>query len=66
MDPLPVIHVVQEPAELAVRIGELLALGQIDVLFFDRSNQAFGISVLLRPADRRDADRRAAPGEKVG
>jgi hypothetical protein len=32
MDPLPVVHVVQEPAELAVRLGEVALLGQVGLL----------------------------------
>src|SRR5512144_3104866 len=35
MDPLPVVHGVQEPTQLAVGIGEVPVLGQVDLLLAD-------------------------------
>src|SRR5262249_47899762 len=53
--PLAVVDVVQEPTELAVRIGEVPVLGQIDLLLSYGPHQPLGEAVLLPRADRRHA-----------
>jgi hypothetical protein len=35
VDPLAVVHVVQEPAQLAVCVGEVAILGEVDLLLPD-------------------------------
>jgi hypothetical protein len=48
---LPVVNVVKIPEELAVRLGEVARLGQVDALLPDGPQQATGTHVHLRIAD---------------
>ncbi len=64
-DLLSSVQVVEEPPQLAIRIGEILILGQNDLLFFDGPHPALCLPILLRLSDRRHADRHTVAGQEV-
>jgi len=69
VDAFAIIDIIQEAAQLLVRIGEVLIVRQIDLLFFDGANKPFGVRVLFGFADRGHADlhpQRLQPGHVVG
>ncbi len=50
---------------MALRIGEVAVLGQVDLCLPDSPHETLGESVLLRLFDGHYADRHAAAGQQV-
>lgn len=56
VDALDVVDRVDEVPDLLAGLGEVLVVGEIDLLFFDGAHEAFGVTVLAWLADRGHAE----------
>ncbi len=59
MNAFDVVHVIKEAVDLATGIGEVVILGQIDLLFFVGAHELFRIPILPRLTDGGHAERHA-------
>src|SRR6266542_3067778 len=59
MQPLGVVHVLDEAAEVRLGFCEGLVVLQVHLLMLERAEEALSLGVLVGIADRRHADARA-------